>query len=182
MHAPRWRSAPPPSPPLYAEDHALAGVEVGRGEVELAIELTEVVGAPGLAEHLAQVALYPRAVVEPGREPIGEADDDVHQRGPAGLGEQLASKADGAQWHRRALAQVVGEVRSQQIPDGDVLEGKLALVVTTRIISSGVTPFAHSAAMNAPAEVPTYTSKLLTVLFTASRSSARSAPISYTPP
>src|ERR1700733_10900557 len=54
--------------------------------------------------------------------------------------------------------------------------------VTTRIISSGVTPLAHSAAMNDPAEVPTYTSKLLTVLFTASRSSARSAPISYTPP
>src|SRR5271170_8030644 len=36
--------------------------------------------------------------------------------------------------------------------------------------------------MNEPADVPTYTSKLFTVLFTASRSSARSAPISYTPP
>src|SRR6266566_279754 len=54
--------------------------------------------------------------------------------------------------------------------------------VTTRIISSGVTPLAHSAAIKAPADVPTYTSNWLIVLLIASRSSARSAPISYTPP
>ena len=35
------------------------------------------------------------------------------------------------------------------------LNGALPWRVTTRIISSGVTPLAHSAAMNAPAEVPT---------------------------
>ena len=35
------------------------------------------------------------------------------------------------------------------------LNGALPLRVTTRIISSGVTPLAHSAAMNEPAEVPT---------------------------
>src|SRR3954452_12158528 len=54
--------------------------------------------------------------------------------------------------------------------------------LTTRIISSGVTPFAANAATNEPALVPTYTSNWLTVLLTASRSSARRAPISYTPP
>src|ERR1700733_14951744 len=52
----------------------------------------------------------------------------------------------------------------------------------TRIISSGVTPFATAAATNEPALVPTYTSNWFTVRFTESRSSARSAPISYTPP
>ena len=50
--------------------------------------------------------------------------------------------------------------------------------LTTRIISSGVTPFAVSEATNEPALVPTYTSNWLTVRFTASRSSARRAPIS----
>ena len=35
------------------------------------------------------------------------------------------------------------------------LKGGLPLRVTTRIISSGVTPLAHSEAMNEPAEVPT---------------------------
>jgi len=52
----------------------------------------------------------------------------------------------------------------------------------TRIISSGVTPLATAAATNEPALVPTYTSNSFTVRFTDSRSSARSAPISYTPP
>ena len=50
--------------------------------------------------------------------------------------------------------------------------------LTTRIISSGVTPLATSPPTNAPALVPTYTSNWLTVRLTASRSSARSAPIS----
>jgi hypothetical protein len=50
--------------------------------------------------------------------------------------------------------------------------------LTTRIISSGVTPFAVSAARNEPALVPTYTSNWFTVRLTASRSSARRAPIS----
>jgi hypothetical protein len=50
--------------------------------------------------------------------------------------------------------------------------------LTTRIISSGVTPLAVRAARKEPALVPTYTSNSLTVRFTASRSSARSAPIS----
>ena len=50
--------------------------------------------------------------------------------------------------------------------------------LTTRIISSGVTPFAVSAATKEPALVPTYTSNWFTVRFTASRSSARRAPIS----
>src|SRR3954451_11153728 len=54
--------------------------------------------------------------------------------------------------------------------------------LTTRIISSGVTPLAASAATKAPALVPTYTSNWLAVRLTESRSSARSAPISYTPP
>ena len=35
------------------------------------------------------------------------------------------------------------------------LNGVVPWRVTTRIISSGVTPLAHSEAMNAPAEVPT---------------------------
>ena len=35
------------------------------------------------------------------------------------------------------------------------LKGALPWRVTTLIISSGVTPLAHSAAMNDPAEVPT---------------------------
>src|SRR5437588_7686710 len=43
-------------------------------------------------------------------------------------------------------------------------------------------PFATAAATNAPALVPTYTSNSFTVRLTDSRSSARSAPISYTPP
>ena len=38
----------------------------------------------------------------------------------------------------------------QEVAEVDVLEGQVALAVTTRIISSGVTPLAHSAAMNAP--------------------------------
>ena len=50
--------------------------------------------------------------------------------------------------------------------------------LTTRIISSGVTPLATRLPMNEPALVPTYTSNSLTVRFTASRSSARRAPIS----
>ena len=50
--------------------------------------------------------------------------------------------------------------------------------LTTRIISSGVTPFAVKDATNEPALVPTYTSNWLTVRFTASRSSALRAPIS----
>src|SRR3954451_1365240 len=54
--------------------------------------------------------------------------------------------------------------------------------LTTRIISSGVTPLAASEATNESALVPTYTSNWFTVRFTASRSSARRAPISYTPP
>src|SRR3954468_20815445 len=53
---------------------------------------------------------------------------------------------------------------------------------TTRIISSGVTPLAASAPTNEPALVPTYTSNSFSVRFVASRSRARSAPISYTPP
>src|SRR4051812_49210947 len=53
---------------------------------------------------------------------------------------------------------------------------------TTRIISSGVTPLAASEATNEPALVPTYTSNWFTVRFVASRSRARRAPISYTPP
>jgi hypothetical protein len=53
---------------------------------------------------------------------------------------------------------------------------------TARIICSGVTPFAASAAITAPALVPTYTSNWLTLLSTANRSSARSAPTSYTAP
>src|SRR4051794_20846890 len=54
--------------------------------------------------------------------------------------------------------------------------------LTTLIISSGVTPLAASEPTKAPALVPTYTSNWLTVRFTASRSRARRAPISYTPP
>ena len=54
--------------------------------------------------------------------------------------------------------------------------------LTTRIICSGVTPLAARAAISEPALVPTYTSNWLTVRSTARRSSARSAPISYTPP
>src|SRR3954469_19799202 len=62
------------------------------------------------------------------------------------------------------------------------LKGVGTCWLTTRIISSGVTPFAVSAATNEPALVPTYTSNWFTVRLTASRSSARRAPISYTPP
>src|SRR5437588_5098046 len=43
-------------------------------------------------------------------------------------------------------------------------------------------PLATAAATNDPALVPTYTSNSFTVRLTDSRSSARSAPISYTPP
>src|SRR5581483_7125382 len=52
----------------------------------------------------------------------------------------------------------------------------------TRIISSGVMPLATVAATNEPALVPTYTSNSFTVRLTERRSSARRAPISYTPP
>src|SRR3954469_11724616 len=54
--------------------------------------------------------------------------------------------------------------------------------LTTRIISLGVTPLAAREATKEPAVVPTYTSNWFTVRFVASRSSARRAPISYTPP
>ena len=49
---------------------------------------------------------------------------------------------------------------------------------STRIISSGVTPFAVIAATKEPALVPTKMSKSVTERLTDSRSSARSAPIS----
>ena len=45
--------------------------------------------------------------------------------------------------------------RCSRSPRSTSRNGALPWWVTTRIISSGVTPLAHSAAMNDPAEVPT---------------------------
>jgi hypothetical protein len=43
--------------PLGAEHGALAGIEIGRHQVELALQLAKVVGAPGVGEDPRHVAL-----------------------------------------------------------------------------------------------------------------------------
>ena len=64
----------------------------------------------------------------------------------------IEAAASGSMAPLRANSARLGRSRS---PTSIALNGGLPWRVTTRIISSGVTPLAHSAAMNAPAEVPT---------------------------
>ena len=53
-------------PALLAEDDPLAGVEVGRGQVQLAVEQAEVVGAAAVGKHACDVVVESRARVEAG--------------------------------------------------------------------------------------------------------------------
>ena len=84
----------------------------------------------------------------------------------------MRSGSSAALW---AISSAFGRI---SVPRSTSRNGVGTCWFTTRIISSGVTPLATSEATNDPALVPTYTSNWLTVRFTASRSSARSAPIS----
>ena len=110
-----------------AEHDALARVEVGRREVELAGELAEVVGAPRLAQHVVHVALDPLARVGARGQPLGEAEQHVEQRDRAALGDDLARDAERAPRQQRALARELDQVGTQQVAEVDVFERRLAL-------------------------------------------------------
>src|SRR3954452_12328592 len=83
---------------------------------------------------------------------------------------------------RNALLPQARRFGRSRVPRSMSRNGVGTCWLTTRIISSGVTPLAASEATKETAEVPTQTSNWLTVRLTESRSSARSAPISYTAP
>ena len=89
---------------LGAEHDPLAGVEVRGRHVELARQLPEIVGAAGLAEHLVQVVLDPGARVHARGQPLGEAQQDVHQRHGSPLGDHLAGERQRAQRQHRDRA------------------------------------------------------------------------------
>src|SRR6185295_2119804 len=67
-------------PGVLAEDDPLAGVEVGRRQVELLVEDAEVVGAAAFGENLLDVVGDAGAGVEPRGQVLGEADADVDRR------------------------------------------------------------------------------------------------------
>jgi hypothetical protein len=68
-----------------------------------------------------------------------------------------ASRASDSRPERQldALRRVLDEVRPQQRSEVDVANGVGTCWLTTRIISSGVTPLAVIEATNEPADVPT---------------------------
>src|SRR5436190_18392172 len=65
--------------PLAVAHHdALRRVEIGRGDVELRVEQTEVVGAIRVGQRLLDVALDPPTAVDAGRQPAGEPVHHIH--------------------------------------------------------------------------------------------------------
>ncbi len=91
-------------------------------------QLREVVGAPRLGEHLAQVLLDPRARVSARGQSLGEAQQHVHQRHLPALAHDVARQPQRAPRQHRALARELGQVRAQQIAEIDVLERRGRLV------------------------------------------------------
>ena len=103
-------------------------VEVGGRQVQLAVELAEVVGAAGLAEHLVQVALDPRARVErPTAGPSASPRTTSISETPPRWAISWRASDGRAQRQQRALARELQQVRAQQIADVDVFERRLAL-------------------------------------------------------
>ena len=98
-------------PALLAEDDALGGVEVGRRDVELAVDQAEVVGAAAFGQHPFDVVADARSRVEAGRQRLGQRDAEVHRREVADLGQgaqQLERCAAAARSPSARKPEVVG--------------------------------------------------------------------------
>ena len=107
-------------PLALAEDDALGGVEVGRGQIELGLEHPEVVRAVGIGEHLLDVALDPLAGVEPARQRRGEPGREVDGRDLAQVLGQLAEQAGDLEREGDPAAGEAAQVRAQQRAEVDV--------------------------------------------------------------
>src|SRR4051794_7862669 len=116
-------------PAAGAEHDALARVEVGRREVELGLEQAEVVGAVGVGEHLAHVALDAGARVHTARERLGEPERDVHDRGALEMARDVAQDPADLERQVDRAAQVLEDVGAQQGSDVDVAERGRDLLV-----------------------------------------------------
>ena len=143
---------------LRAEHDPLAGVEVGGGDVQLPASRAARGSRRCGRARRAPCAGSPRCRrrctarrAAPGR---------ARARGPSPR-PAPAGRRPGARARRGAAAAARPRARSSprlgrsRSPRSMSRNGWGASLVATRIISSGVTPLAQSAAMNAPAEVPT---------------------------
>ncbi len=116
-------------PALGAEDDALTGVQVGGGEVELALEHPEVVGAVGVREDRAHVLLHPAAGVEALGQGLRQAEHDVHGGDRAELPGELAQQERGLDRQRDALLGELADVGPQQGAELQVGERRGDLLV-----------------------------------------------------
>ena len=116
-------------PVRRAEHDPLAGVQVGRGEVELRLQQAEIVSAIALAEDLADVLLDPGPGVDAGRQALRQAGHDVHHGDLAPPARETPREADQPQRHQHRPRGEVGVVGPQQRPEVDVLEGRGDLLV-----------------------------------------------------
>ena len=74
-----------------------------------------------------QVGLDTRAGVRARRQALGKAQQDVHQRYAAGLGDHFARERQCTPREHGALARELEEVRSKQVAEVDVFERRFAL-------------------------------------------------------
>ena len=80
-------------PVLGAEHDPLAGVEIGRREIQLVVEQPEVVGAVRVGQDRPDVALDPLARVQPRGQRLGQADHDVDRRELAEVARERADQS-----------------------------------------------------------------------------------------
>ena len=117
-------------PALGAEDDPLAGVEVGRGDVQLGLDGAKVVAARRVArEHLVQVALDAGAGVRARGQPLGEPEHEVHRRDLAEMAGDAAQQLGRAQRQREGAAREAADVRPQEVAEVELGKRRRALVV-----------------------------------------------------
>ena len=112
-----------------AEHDPLAGVEIGRRQIELGLQEAEVVAPIALVEDLADVLLDPRSRVDPGRQALGQAGDDIHHGYLAPPPGEAAREAGKPQRHEEGARGEVRVVGPQQRAEIDVVEGRRDLLV-----------------------------------------------------
>ena len=132
-------------PIALAEHDALGRVEVGRGQVQLALEQPEVVASIGVREHLGDVALDPAPGVDARRQAAGQAGDHVDRRELAQVADQLPRHARHPQREGERLAHEAAVVGLQQRAERDVAQRRRQLAVQHPHHLLGRDPVRHHA-------------------------------------